>query len=111
MKKKAKGAGFDWDNIQDVYAKVYEEADEIKEAQSNGTLTDVEEEYGDFLFAAVNLGRFLGVTPETALTKASEKFICRFEKMEKEAKAEGKELSEMSLAEMDIIWDKIKHLS
>lgn len=111
VQKKAKGAGFDWDNIQDVYAKVYEEADEIKEAQSNGTLTDVEEEYGDFLFAAVNLGRFLGVTPETALTKASEKFICRFEKMEKEAKAEGKELSEMSLAEMDIIWDKIKHLS
>ena len=111
VQKKAKGAGFDWDNIADVYAKVYEEADEIKEAQSNGTAADVEEEYGDFLFAAVNLGRFLGVTPETALTKASEKFIDRFEKMENKAKADGKELSSISLDEMDRIWDEIKHLS
>lgn len=111
VQKKAKGVGFDWDNIDDVYAKVNEEIDEIKEAKLNGTEADVEEEYGDFLFAAVNLGRFLGVTPETALTQASEKFIRRFEKMELAAKAEKQDLAELSLAEMDAIWGKIKHLS
>lgn len=110
VQKKAKGAGFDWDAINDVYAKVDEEINEIKEACASGSPSAVEEEYGDFLFAAVNLGRFLGVTPETALTNASEKFIRRFERMEQAAKAAGRELSDMSLTEMDEIWDKIKHL-
>lgn len=109
VQKKAKGVGFDWDNIDDVYAKVLEEIDELKEAQETKDNANIEEEYGDLLFAIVNLGRFLDVTPEIALTKASEKFINRFAMMEKEAVKENKDLSEMSLEEMDKIWDRIKH--
>ena len=97
VQKKAKGAGFDWDNIDDVYAKVYEEIDELKQAQAEGNKAHIEEEYGDLLFAAVNLGRFLGVTPETALADASNKFVKRFEKMEQEAVKENKDLAQMSL--------------
>ena len=106
VQKKAKGVGFDWQEISDVYDKVYEEIDELKAAKNT---EDIEEEYGDFLFAAVNLGRFLNVTPEIALAKASDKFIKRFSKMEEEAVKENKDLADMSLEEMDKLWDKIKH--
>lgn len=106
VQKKAKGVGFDWDNIDDVYAKVLEEINELKEAKTN---TEIEDEYGDLLFAVVNLGRFLDVTPEIALTKASEKFIKRFTRMENEAVKENKDLAQMSMEEMDKIWDRIKH--
>ena len=106
VQKKAKGVGFDWQEISDVYDKVYEEIDELKAAKN---AEDIEEEYGDFLFAAVNLGRFLNVTPEIALAKASDKFIKRFAKMEEEAVKENKDLADMSLEEMDKLWDKIKH--
>lgn len=109
VQKKAKGVGFDWDNIGDVYAKVYEEIDELKQAQAEKSKEHIEEEYGDLLFAAVNLGRFLGVTPETALADASNKFVKRFEKMEQEAVKENKDLAQMSLEEMDAIWNRIKH--
>lgn len=108
VQKKAKGVGFDWQEISDVYDKVYEEIDELKEAAIDQNETKIEEEYGDFLFAAVNLGRFLNVTPEIALAKASEKFINRFSKMEEEAVNEGRDLAKMNLDEMDRLWDKIK---
>lgn len=108
VQKKAKGVGFDWQDISDVYDKVYEEIDELKEAVTDQDEIKTEEEYGDFLFAAVNLGRFLNVTPEIALAKASEKFINRFSKMEEEAVKEGRDLAQMNLNEMDRLWDKIK---
>lgn len=108
IQKKAGSVGFDWDSIEPVYEKVYEEIDELKEAAQAQDTEKIEEEYGDFLFAAVNLGRFLGVTPEIALGKASDKFISRFEKMEREAIAQKLDIAELSLEEMDIIWEKIK---
>lgn len=107
IQKKAAGVGFDWDNIADVYKKVGEELIEVKEAKSIG---EAEEELGDLLFAVVNLGRFLGVNSETALSAASSKFISRFARMEAAAKERGKELSELSLTEMDMIWEKIKKI-
>lgn len=109
VQKKAKGVGFDWQEISDVYDKVYEEIDELKEAENIGNAAEIEEEYGDFLFAAVNLGRFLKVTPEIALAKASDKFIRRFAKMEDEAVKNNMDLADMTLEEMDKLWDKIKH--
>lgn len=111
VQKKAKGVGFDWQEISDVYDKVYEEIDELRTAEKSGNTADIEEAYGDLLFAAVNLGRFLKVTPEIALTKASEKFIRRFAKMEEEAVRENKDLAEMSLEETDKLWNKIKKTS
>lgn len=108
IQKKAGSVGFDWDSIEPVYEKLREETDELKEAAAEGNIEKIEEEYGDLLFAAVNLGRFLKVTPEIALAKASDKFIDRFEKMEREATEQKSDLSELSLAQMDAIWEKIK---
>lgn len=111
IQKKAGSVGFDWGDIEPVYDKIYEEIDELKEAAATEEKDKIEEEYGDLLFAAVNLGRFLNVTPEIALAKSCEKFISRFEKMELEAVAENKDLSALSLEEMDLIWEKIKKKS
>lgn len=108
IQKKARGFGFDWDNIDDVYKKVYEEIDEIKEAQSEGNEEHIREEYGDLLFSVVNLGRFLGADSETSLSSASNKFISRFEKLEKKAVEMGKDISKMSLSELDELWNCVK---
>ncbi len=108
IQKKAASVGFDWDNIRAVYDKVNEEIGELKEAQETGDVEKIGEEYGDLLFAAVNLGRHLGVTPELALAKASDKFIARFEAMENETRSQKLDLAELSLAEMDETWEKIK---
>lgn len=108
IQKKAGSVGFDWKDIEPVYDKISEETDEVREAVTTGDIDKIEEEYGDLLFAAVNLGRFLKVTPEIALAKASDKFIARFAKMEDEAKSQDMDLSSMTLEEMDAIWNKIK---
>lgn len=108
IQKKARGFGFDWDNINDVYKKVDEEINEVKEAMDEGDEAHIREEYGDLLFAVVNLGRFLGTDPETALANASNKFVNRFEKMEQAAKKKNLDLSEMKLEEMDELWESIK---
>lgn len=108
IQKKAGSVGFDWNEIEPVYDKVYEEIDELKEAEKLKDFDKIEEEYGDLLFAVVNLGRFLNITPEIALAKSCDKFIGRFEKMEQEAIAENKDFSAMSLEEMDNLWKKIK---
>lgn len=105
IQKKARGFGFDWDNIDGVYDKVYEEIDEVKAAK---TEEEIREEYGDLLFAVVNLGRFLGTDPETALTGASNKFVSRFGKMEELAVSEGKDIQKMSLDELDKLWNCVK---
>lgn len=108
IQKKAKGFGFDWDNIEDVYAKVEEETAELKEAQAEDDAEHIREEYGDLLFAVVNLGRFLGTDPETALTAASNKFVRRFGRMEDLASTEGKDIAKLDISDLDKLWNRIK---
>ena len=106
VQKKAADVGFDFPVTADVMRKVYEEVQELEQAvRENG---EIEEEFGDILFALVNISRFLKINPEFALTKAIKKFINRFEYIEKSALLEGKALSEMSLEEMDLLWDEAK---
>ncbi|MCH5211960.1 MAG: nucleoside triphosphate pyrophosphohydrolase [Oscillospiraceae bacterium] len=105
IQKKARGFGFDWDDITDVYAKVNEEIAELKAAKAE---RDIREEYGDLLFSVVNLGRFLGTDPETALTDASNKFIRRFGRMEELAEREQKDIGKLDLNELDDLWNRIK---
>lgn len=108
IQKKAGSVGFDWDSADGVYEKLAEEADELREAVSLGDTDKIEEEYGDLLFTAVNLGRHLKLTPEIALTKAADKFIKRFEKMEKYAISEGQDLVDLTPENLNILWEKSK---
>lgn len=108
IQKKARGFGFDWEDINDVYGKVYEETEEIKNAVADGNEEHIREEYGDLLFSVVNLGRFLETDPETALTAASNKFISRFAEVEELARKDGKDISEMTLKELDELWNCVK---
>lgn len=105
VQENAAGVGFDWTKIEDVWNKVHEEIDELKNAKSQ---EEVEEEVGDLLFAIVNLSRFLNVDPETAVRKATEKFISRFEKMEKLIETDNKKVEELNLEELDEYWNKVK---
>jgi len=105
IQKKAAKVGFDWDSIDGAYDKLNEEIEELKSAQNK---ENIEEEFGDILFSCVNIARFLNVNPEEALKKASDKFVNRFESLEKMAQDAGKDLNNMSLEEMDNLWDKIK---
>jgi len=112
VQHKAAKAGFDWDDIKDVYAKVEEELAEVQEAiadkDSPNYTHNVEDEVGDLLFAAVNLARFANVQPELALSGTTEKFILRFEQVELRATAQGRRLEDMTLAEMDVLWEQVK---
>ena len=81
---------------------------EVKEAVKYGKSDEIEEEYGDLLFAVVNLGRHLKVTPEIALTKASDKFVNRFKEMEEKAVSDGKDMAELSAKELDELWEFVK---
>ena len=81
---------------------------EVKEAVKNGKSDEIEEEYGDLLFAVVNLGRHLKVIPEIALTKASDKFVNRFKEMEEKAVSDGKDMAELSAKELDELWEFVK---
>ena len=105
VQKKAAKVGFDWDSIDGAYQKLKEEIDEVK---SSKTQKDIEEEVGDLLFSCVNVARFLKVNPEEALKKATDKFIDRFESVEKMASENNKKLEDMSLTEMDALWEKVK---
>lgn len=105
VQKKAAAAGFDWENESGVWDKLFEEAEELKNAH---TAEETSEELGDLLFAAVNLGRHKGLDCETALGAATAKFIGRFTRMEQAVMADGKTLDGLSPAEMDEYWGKIK---
>ena len=109
VQKKAANVGFDWDNIEDVFEKLTEETQELKQAFIEGDRDNIIEETGDLLFAAVNLSRFVKVNPELALTGASEKFIRRFGLLEEAIIESGRTFEDMTLSEMDDIWNKIKH--
>jgi XTP/dITP diphosphohydrolase len=108
IQEKAKQVGFEWDNKEDVWKKVQEEMEELQEAIETKNKEDVEEEFGDVLFSLANYARFLQVDAEGALEKTNKKFIRRFQEMESIALASGKELTTMSLDEMDQIWNQVK---
>lgn len=108
MQEKTKQVGFEWENTEQVWAKVEEEIGELQENIQNGASRDkIEEEYGDVLFALVNYGRFIGVEPETALERVNRKFKRRFEYIEANA---PRSLKDMTLAEMDALWNEAKGL-
>ncbi|HYF31679.1 MAG TPA: nucleoside triphosphate pyrophosphohydrolase [Chitinophagaceae bacterium] len=108
LQEKAKQVGFEWDTREQVWDKVKEEMDELQTAVQHDDKTEKENELGDLFFSLINYARFLDVDPETALDRTNKKFIERFTKMEQQAIAAGKPLAEMSLPEMDAIWNSIK---
>ncbi|MBS4534685.1 nucleoside triphosphate pyrophosphohydrolase [Clostridium sp. D2Q-14] len=111
VQKKASKVGFDWDNKEDAYKKVVEEIHELEEAVEKNNFNEVEEEFGDLLFALVNYGRFLDINPETALNKTFNKFIERFKYIEYISKKEGKHLEELTLNDMNQLWNRAKSLN
>ncbi len=108
IQQKASRVGFDWDNKQDVWKKVDEEYAELKAELQNGNAQKVQEEFGDLLFALVNAARFENIVPESALQLTNTKFINRFRYVEEQARKTGKDLSNMTLAEMDALWNEAK---
>ena len=108
LQEKAKQVGFEWENKEQVWDKVEEEIGELKEALKSGQQDRVEDEFGDILFSLVNYARFLQIDAENALERTNRKFIHRFTAMEQQAMGHGKDLREMSLAEMDAIWNTVK---
>ena len=108
LQEKAKQVGFEWEQAGQVWEKVEEEMHELQEAVSAGLPGRIEEEFGDLIFSLINYARFLRIDAESSLEKTNKKFTERFVAMEKEAHASGRRLTEMSLSEMDAIWDSIK---
>ena len=113
IQEKARGAGFDWDEKSQVWEKVEEEMQEFKahfNAETDAILDhkEAEAEFGDLLFSLVNYARFVDLNPETALERTNKKFIKRFQFLEEHAKADGKTLADMTLAEMDEYWNRAK---
>lgn len=109
LQEKAKQVGFEWENKEQVWAKVEEEQRELNEAIQSNDQAKIEEEFGDLMFSMVNFARFLSVDAENALELTNRKFISRFTTMEQAAIAKGRSLADMSLAEMDDIWNEIKN--
>lgn len=113
IQEKARGAGFDWEEKQQVWEKVEEEMKEFKDEFNTDTNEAIdssraEGEFGDLLFSLVNYARFIDINPETALERTNKKFIKRFTYLEQQARANGKSLQEMTLAEMDVYWNEAK---
>lgn len=115
IQDKVRGVGFDWEEKHQVWQKVEEELEEFKrefDVTANETLDaeKAEAEFGDLLFSLVNYARFIGINPENALERTNKKFIKRFNHLEARAKEHGKQLKEMTLAEMDVFWEEAKGL-
>lgn len=108
MQQKAASVGFDWDDVSDVWKKVDEEFGEFKEAYESGDKAHAEEEFGDILFALVNLARFYDIHPGQALKKGNEKFYRRFNKVEKYYNEAGRSMKDDSLEELDKVWEDVK---
>ena len=115
IQEKARGVGFDWEEKSQVWAKVEEELQEFKNefnAEDESTIDHekAESEFGDLLFSLINYARFININPEDALEKTNRKFIKRFQYLENKAAENGKQLQNMSLAEMDIFWEEAKKI-
>ena len=108
IQEKAKQVGFEWENKEDVFKKINEEMNELQEAIAANDAAHIEEELGDVLFSLINYARFTQTDAETALEKTNKKFIRRFSEIEKRAAQKGKMLSDMTLAEMDELWNEVK---
>jgi tetrapyrrole methylase family protein/MazG family protein len=106
--QKASTVGFDWEKQEQVWEKVQEELDELKQACSEGDEKAMDEEMGDLLFALVNLSRFIRVNPEESLRRAVGKFYRRFRNVEEFLKSQGKSMEQATLEEMDNIWNRLK---
>lgn len=104
IQEKAGQVGFEWDEMKDVWAKVEEEIQELKEAEGE----EVQKEFGDVLFSLVNLSRYLKIDPEAALEGTNKKFKSRFEFIEEKVRDQGKEMRDMTLGELDAIWEESK---
>ncbi len=108
LQEKSKQAGFEWNNSQEVWEKVQEEEEELREAVLSGNQVHMEEEFGDLMFSMINYARFLSIDAETALERTNRKFIQRFTKMEELVGLTGKKMTELSLSELDAIWNTVK---
>ena len=108
IQEKVKAVGFDWENKDQIWDKVSEELSELKEEVKNGDRGKIESEFGDLLFSVINAARLYGIDPETALEKTNKKFIKRFNYLEKSTLSNGQLLKDMSLDEMNEIWEQAK---
>lgn len=108
IQDKVAGVGFDWEEPAQVWEKVQEELAELNAEVQKGNQKDMEAEFGDVLFSMINYARFLKINPDTALERTNQKFTQRFNYLEAKAKALGKSLQDMTLAEMDVYWEEAK---
>lgn len=108
MQEKARGCGFDWEKREDVWDKVHEELGEVEEACAEGDREHMTEEFGDMLFATINAARLYGIDPEVALGSSCSKFRRRFTYLEEHTLKKGLKFSDLTLAQMDAIWDEAK---
>ena len=109
IQDKARNVGFDWEDKQDVWAKVHEELDELKAELQKGDKEKSTDELGDFLFSVINAARLYKLNPDNALERTNQKFIRRFNYIEEHSIKAGKPLTEMTLAEMDKLWEEAKN--
>ncbi|UOB18253.1 nucleoside triphosphate pyrophosphohydrolase [Abyssalbus ytuae] len=110
IQDKVAGVGFDWEKPEQVWEKLKEELSEFEEEVKKGDEENIEAEFGDVMFSMVNYARFLKVDPESALERTNKKFIKRFKYLESKARDIGKDLKDMTLAEMDVFWEEAKKL-
>jgi XTP/dITP diphosphohydrolase len=109
IQEKARGIGFDWDKQEQVWDKVKEELSELQTEVENGAdHARIEDEFGDVLFSMINYSRFIGVNPEDALERTNKKFIHRFQYLEEKVAEQGKKMADMTLGEMEAIWQEAK---
>ena len=108
IQEKARGVGFDWDHVGQVWEKVQEELAELQYEKLNGSPEKIEDEFGDLLFALINYARFIDVNPEDALERTNKKFIRRFNYIEQKVNETGKSMHDMSLSELDVFWNEAK---
>ena len=109
VQKRAAKAGFDWDCTEEAFKKLPEEVAELEQAIKNGNPDEIDEEFGDLLFAAVNVSRFLKIDAEYSLNKATNKFIKRFKAVEDVIVKSGRDMKDLSLEELDSVWNDVKH--
>lgn len=108
IQEKVRGVGFDWEKREQIWDKVLEEITELKEEVRNGNTDSIESELGDVFFSLINASRLYGIDPEAALEKTNRKFIKRFKYLEKETLEKGRSLHDMTLDEMNVIWEEAK---
>ncbi|MGN0521136.1 MAG: nucleoside triphosphate pyrophosphohydrolase [Eubacterium sp.] len=110
IQSKAAKAGFDWNDSEGAFDKLYEEINELKNAMSEGDQADIESEFGDVLFSCVNISRFINVDSEESLTSSTDKFISRFTLVEQMAQKNGISMKDASIEELDLLWNRAKEI-